>query len=132
MCVCTESLTVSTSLNPVGCWSSACPHGAIVNLFQFASTKYDIDPVWPFSPTSTHCDVGPVHVPVELLLLYKPTSSGTWCCPGKKIMQFAYITDTKANSCETLPNQGNQNFSCFSYLKKYFFKKKKYNVITEL
>ena len=45
----------STCLNPVWCWSSVCPHRAIVNLLQ---------------PASTQCDVGPVCVPIELLSTY--------------------------------------------------------------
>ena len=45
----------STCLNPVWCWSSVCPHGAIVNLLQ---------------PASTQCGVGPVCVPMELLSTY--------------------------------------------------------------
>ena len=37
------------------CWSSVCPHRAIVNLLQ---------------PPSTQCGVGPVCVPIELLSTY--------------------------------------------------------------
>ena len=41
--------TTSTCLNPVKCWSSVCPHRAIINLLQ---------------PASTQCDVSPVCVPI--------------------------------------------------------------------
>ena len=34
----------STCLNSVWCWSSVCPHWAIVNLLQPASTQCDVDP----------------------------------------------------------------------------------------
>ena len=45
----------STCLNPVWCWSSVCPHRAIVDLLQ---------------PASTQCGVGPVCVPIQLLSTY--------------------------------------------------------------
>ena len=70
---CSFSLIVFTELqafssyfnlpNPVWCWSSVCPHRAIVN---------------PLHPASTQCGVGPVCVPIELLSTYfnLPTQCG--------------------------------------------------------
>ena len=43
--LCVSPELFSTCLNPVWCWSSVCPHRAIVNLLQPASTQCDIDPV---------------------------------------------------------------------------------------
>ena len=62
---------VSTCLNPVWCWSSVCPHRAIVNLLQPASTQCGVGPVCVphraivnlLQPASTQCGVGPVCVP---------------------------------------------------------------------
>ena len=56
----------STCLNPVWCWSSVCPHRAIVNLLQ---------------PASTQCDVGPVCVSIELHLQLSSTFNLLCCDP---------------------------------------------------
>ena len=68
----------STCLNPVWCWSSVCPHRAIVHLLQPASTQcWCWSSVCPhraivnlLQPASTQCGVGPVCVPIELLSTY--------------------------------------------------------------
>ena len=98
----------STCLNPVWCWSSVCPHRAIVNLLQPASTQCGVgpvcvpiellstyfnclNPVWRWSsvcphgaivnllqPASTQCGVGPVCVPIELLSTYFNCLNPVW------------------------------------------------------
>ena len=70
----------STCLNPVWCWSSVCPHRAIVNLLQPASTQCGVGPVCVcphraivnlLQPAaSTQCDVGPMCVPIALYSLH--------------------------------------------------------------
>ena len=43
--VCVHIELLSTCLNPVWCWSSACPHWAVFNLLHPASTQCGVDPV---------------------------------------------------------------------------------------
>ena len=64
----------TTCLDPVWCWSSVCPHRAVVHPLQLASTQYD---------------VGPVCVPIEQLLTYfnlpQPNVVIIQCVPIEKI-----------------------------------------------
>ena len=61
----------STCLNPVWCWSSVCPHRAIVNLLE---------------PASTQCGVGPMCIPIELLSTYYYYYFLTVPNPGRSIV----------------------------------------------
>ena len=86
------------------CWSSVCPHRAIVNLLQPASTQCGVGPVFVphraivnlLQPASTQCGVGPVCVPIELLSTY---FNPVWCwssvCPHRAIVSLLQPASTQ-------------------------------------